>query len=121
MLIVPIGKVNIQLGTNQEAEEADYFENLFRELQRNCAVLIGRSVEGILEQELDQLLKRKRHQRRRRAEDRWEGRMKCRRCCSHQVRDFRRNGHYRRGDWKPPGAPRNPNAASRTPMWRECR
>jgi hypothetical protein len=32
MLIVPIGKVNIQLETNQEAEEADYFENLFREL-----------------------------------------------------------------------------------------
>jgi putative transposase len=95
MVIVPVGKVNLQV--EQRAEGETYFSRLFCELSRNCNGLVSRCVEEILEDEVDQLLKRKRHQRRCWRDEKRDVRMKCSRCGSQKVSDFRRNGHYRRG------------------------
>jgi putative transposase len=96
MAIVPVGKVNVQAETNPENGEA-YFEKLYSELNRNCGEVVARSIGAMLEQELDGMLKRKRHHRYAGEADQWDGRMKCGKCGSQKREDFRRNGHYRRG------------------------
>lgn len=96
MIIVPVGKVNVQVET--EAENGGvYFEKLYSELNRNCGEVVSRSIGAILEEELDGMLKRKRHHRYLGEGDEWDGRMKCGKCGSQKRENFRRNGHYRRG------------------------
>lgn len=84
----------MQVDQSQEGE--NYFASLFGELSRNSNELIACCLEANLEDELDQLLKRKRHSRRKPADEKQDNRMKCGKCGSQKVSDFSRNGHYRR-------------------------
>jgi transposase-like protein len=95
MTIVTIGKVNVQVDMKAEGEA--YWDQLFTGLMRSIQEILGRSVEAILEEEIDQQLKRKRHYRRRIGDEESSNRMKCGRCGSTKKSDFRRNGHYPRG------------------------
>lgn len=95
MPIVTIGKVNVQVDSKAEGEA--YWKQLFAGLSRNIREIMARCVEAILEEEIDQLLKRKRHYRRQTEDEESSHRMKCGRCGSTKKSNFRRNGHYQRG------------------------
>jgi transposase-like protein len=94
MTIVTIGKINVQVDFNAEGEV--YWDQLYSGLKLSIREILARSLEAILEEELDHLLERKRHYRRRKGEEKSSNQMKCGRCGSSKKSDFRRNGHYRR-------------------------
>jgi transposase-like protein len=94
MLIVPIGKLCVQVG--EIAKPEDVVE-LLEGLGEAVKEVVKRSVDTALEVEVDKLLQRKRHGRNKRIGEEVKGQAYCRKCGSHRVRDFWRNGHYRRG------------------------
>jgi transposase-like protein len=94
MIIVPVGKVYMQVNLSQDMET--YFDSLYRELGRNNKEIVQRCLEGILDEEINQLLKRKRHSRRIPGDEKQVVEMKCCKCGSQKRSDFRRNGHYPR-------------------------
>ncbi len=95
MLIVPIGKLTLQeIGAGKREE---YLQGLIGELGKGVKEVVKRSIDTILEDEVDKILKRKRHGRSKQIDKELKGQAYCRKCGSRRVRDFWRNGHYRRG------------------------
>ena len=95
MLIVPIGKLCLQVKDAKEREE--YLRGMIGELGEAVKEVVKRSLDTVLEEEVDQLLKRKRHGRSKRLGEGVMGPAYCQRCGSRKVGDFWRNGHYQRG------------------------
>lgn len=94
MTIVPIGKVRLQ---EPKGEDSGYWRELHEQLEKITQEVIGRCLEELLRTELDQYLKRKRHQRRSQVAGETNLRTKCQRCGSQKNSDYRRNGSYERG------------------------
>jgi transposase-like protein len=95
MLIVPIGKVRLQVA---EAEKREEYVREFNEGLKDAAQeIVKRCLEAELEAEEDRILKRKRHKRRRKEKGEMESKAYCQKCGSHKVSHFQRNGHYQRG------------------------
>lgn len=94
MLIVPIGKLCLQVGEIEKPEDVQKF---VEGLDEAIKEVVKRSVDTALEVEVDNQLKRKRHGRSKRIGESVNGQAYCRKCGSHSVRKFWRNGHYRRG------------------------
>jgi putative transposase len=92
MTIVPIGKLILQV---PDEKHPDFVPELWAAIQEQIRQVVGRCLEEVLEVEVDRQLGRGRYERRRKAK-RKEGRQYCSRCRTHQRRNFRRNGHYRR-------------------------
>jgi len=95
MLIVPIGKLYLQGIEKVEGEE--YLRGLTNELGKVVKEIVKRCIDAALEEEVDKILKRKHHVRSRKIDKEMKGQACCRKCGSRRVRDFWRNGHYRRG------------------------
>ena len=85
MLIVPIGKLCVQVG---EIEKPEDVQKLLEGLEEAVKEVVKRSVETALEVEVDKILKRKRHGRSKRIGEEVRGQAYCRKCGSHRVRDF---------------------------------
>lgn len=96
MVIVPFRNAYLQVDQDEKDKET-YFTTLFEQLSQNCTNLITRCLEANLEDEVDELLKRKRHKQRMRNDEKQTTRMRCCKCGSQKVSDFSRNGHYVRG------------------------
>jgi len=94
MTIVPIGKVQLQ---EPKGTDSAYWRKLHEQLENVTQEVIGRCLEELLRTELDQHLKRKRHQRRSQEAGATDLRTKCQRCGSQKISDYRRNGSYERG------------------------
>ncbi len=95
MTIVPIGKVVLQVKAQDDREE--YLCGMMRELKEAVKEVVKRCIEAELEQEVTHALKRKPHGRSKRISSQVKGEGVCRKCGSHQVSHFWRNGHYLRG------------------------
>ncbi len=95
MTIVPIGKLVLQEGEGKEREA--YLHELVGQLQEAVKTVVTRCIEAELEREVTQALKRKAHARSKKVDGQLKGQARCRKCASQQVRQFWRNGHYRRG------------------------
>lgn len=95
MTIVPVGKLVLQVGTGANREE--HLHGLVEEMREAVKAVIGRCIEAELEQEVDQALQRKAHRRSKQVSSGVKGKAVCRKCSSHQVNQFWRNGHYLRG------------------------
>lgn len=95
MPIIPLGNQRIQVNLNSPEEM--YFQELFTGLKEMFREILSRSIETILEMEVDKYLVRKRYRRRKKMLEQPTDRMTCNRCGSWDVRRFRRNGYYRRG------------------------
>ena len=94
MIIVPIGKLCLQ-GIGVGKREG-IVNGLIGELEKGVKEVVKRSIDSVLESEVEKILKRKRHGRSKRMDKEMKGQACCRKCGSHMVRDFWRNGHYRR-------------------------
>jgi hypothetical protein len=95
MTIVPIGKLVMQEGEAEKREE--YMRGLIGGMQEAVKEVVKRCIEVELEEELTRVLKRKAHGRSKRVSQEAQGTAVCRKCGSHQVKKFWRNGHYERG------------------------
>jgi putative transposase len=95
MLIVPIGKVRLQAQKASKREE--YLKGLIEEIEKGVKEVVKRCIDSVLEAEVDTILKRKRHGRSKKIDKEIKGQAYGRKCGSRKVRDFWRNGHYRRG------------------------
>jgi transposase-like protein len=95
MTIVTIGKLILQVTEREDRDE--YLRGLLGEMQAAVREVVRRCIETMLEQEVNQALKRKAHGRSKRVSGALKGRAVCRKCGSQQVNRFWRNGHYPRG------------------------
>ena len=95
MLIVPIGKVRLQVTETDKREE--YIQGFNEGLKSASQEIVKRCLEAELETERDRILKRNRHKRRRKETEEMESVAYCPKCGSHKVSHFQRNGHYLRG------------------------
>ena len=95
MTIIPIGKQKIQIDLSEPEETC--FQVLYQGLKGMFREILCQSIETILEMEVDRYLTRKRYRRRKKMREQPSDRMSCNRCDSWDARNFRRNGHYRRG------------------------
>jgi transposase-like protein len=94
MTIVPIGKVILQ---EPNGEESSYQRQMDQGIQEVVGIVVGQSIEVLLQRELDRQLQRKRHQRREQMWGELHSPMQCGKCGSHKRNDYRRNGSYARG------------------------
>jgi transposase-like protein len=92
MTIVPIGNLPLQV---PESGSEKFVRELVGHMRDLILHLTARCLEESLETEVERFLGRKRYHRRRRAQPKETG-VYCRRCRSHQRKDFQRNGHYSR-------------------------
>jgi transposase-like protein len=92
MTIVPIKKLILQV---PDGDERKYVADLCWQLQGQIRMMVERSMDELLKEQVDQLLERASHVRRKRSK---KGKVKerCSRCLSHERQKFRRNGHYQR-------------------------
>ena len=95
MLIVPIGKVKLQVANKEEGQE--FIKGFTEELDKVVQGMVKRCIDEELEVEETQILQRKRHKWRRKGKGERPSTACCQKCGSHQVSHFQRNGHYRRG------------------------
>ena len=95
MLIVPIGKVRLQVG--EEKERGEFMRELNGEMKEIVKEVVKRCIEAELEAEESRILKRKWHKWRRREKGEKESTAYCQRCGCHKASRFQRNGHYQRG------------------------
>ena len=92
MTIVPVGKLILQV---PDWDERSYVTELCREFQGQIRMVVERSMDELLKGQVDQLLERDMHVRRKRNKKR-KVKERCSRCLSHERQKFRRNGHYQR-------------------------
>jgi transposase-like protein len=90
---IPNEPIQIDLSESEET----YIQELFEGLKGMFREILCQSIETILEMEVDRYLKRKRYRRRKKMREQPSERMVCNQCGSRDARNFRRNGHYRRG------------------------
>ena len=92
MTIVPKGKP-----TQQDLDKGrdEFVSEILSEIRGHALHLFGQVLENCLKSEVDRFLGRARYVRPKRSKGQ-EGGEYCSKCRSHQRRDFRRNGHYRR-------------------------
>lgn len=92
MTIVPIGSLFLQVPASDTPRFA---QELCAVLEMQIREVVERCLEEVLETEVERMLGRKRHVRRRKAKGQ-RVEVRCSRCFSHERQHFRRNGHYRR-------------------------
>jgi len=92
MTIVPIGNLILQ---GLPSDSLNYAAELSVVLQEQIQLVIARSIEAVLKEEVDRFLERRWYERRRRVKHR-KVKERCNRCMSHDRQKFRRNGHYLR-------------------------
>lgn len=95
MLIVPVGKLRLQV--EERGEEEEYRNGFIEQMKKGVKEVVKRCIEAELEAEETQILERERHRRRKRIKERGESGAYCQRCGSRKVSQFQRNGHYQRG------------------------
>lgn len=95
MLIVPVGKLRMQV--DESKEKGEYVRGFIEEMKGGVKEVIKRCIEAQLEAEETKILEREHHRRRKRMKARGESEAYCQRCGSRKVNQFQRNGHYRRG------------------------
>lgn len=91
MTIVPIGKINLQV--KMQGKRAEYIEQVGEALRGAVTRVIEGSLEGLLETELEQMLRRPYYRRRKKIAKHETENGECNRCKSRDVRNYRRNGH----------------------------
>lgn len=93
MTIVPIG--NLILQEPKRDSMVMYVKELCEVLQGQIQIMVGRCLETLMKEEVDQYLERGWYERREQG-GRGKIKQRCSRCLSHERRRFRRNGHYQR-------------------------
>jgi transposase-like protein len=95
MLIVPVGKVRLQVAEVEKREE--YIREFNEGLKSATQDIVKRCLEAELEREGDRILKREWHKKRHKEKEEKESEAYCQKCGGHKVSHFQRNGHYQRG------------------------
>jgi putative transposase len=95
MTIVPVGKINLQVKPTEKRGE--YIEQVNAELGRAVKDMVRRSLEELLGEEVERLMRRPHYKRRNRIGSYETRQGQCNRCQSRNVCDYRRNGYRQRG------------------------
>lgn len=96
MTIVHIGKQNLQV-VQKASNRQEFIEQLERELIRVTKEVVSRCLDEVMEEEVTRMLGRKPYTRRKKSGDRESEQGRCNGCHSRKAKDFRRNGHRKRG------------------------
>lgn len=95
MTIVPIGKLKMQ--AKPGGKRADYIEQVEEELERSVQEIVKSSLEQLLVEELERLMKRPPYKRRKKIGNYETQHGRCNRCQSRDIHNYRRNGYRQRG------------------------